>query len=80
MVKFYNSKVGYSSILCTFSVCSFGWCLVLICYERNVLLADGCWLVCSERKGIGGWWLISQTNRAFLDPQFQWFFLEKETK
>jgi hypothetical protein len=27
-----------------------GWCLVLVCYERKVLLAD-CWsLICSERK------------------------------
>jgi hypothetical protein len=29
---------------------SFGWWLVLVCYERKVLLAD-CWsLICSERK------------------------------
>jgi hypothetical protein len=30
--------------------CSVGWWLVLICYERKVLLAGCWWLVCSERK------------------------------
>jgi hypothetical protein len=33
-----------------FTVCSFGWWLVLVCSERKVLLADCWWLVCSERK------------------------------
>jgi hypothetical protein len=32
------------------TVCSFGWWLVLICFERKVLLADCWWLVYSERK------------------------------
>jgi hypothetical protein len=32
------------------AACSFGWWLVLIYFERKVLLA-GCWrLICSERK------------------------------
>jgi hypothetical protein len=38
------------------SACSFGWWLVLVCSERNILLAGCWWLICSD------WWLISQTN------------------
>jgi hypothetical protein len=33
-----------------FSTCSFGWWLVLICFERKALLAGCWWLVCSEMK------------------------------
>jgi hypothetical protein len=34
-----------------------GWCLVLVCSERRVLLAGCGWLVCCERKVLlaGGW-------------------------
>jgi hypothetical protein len=32
------------------TACPFGWWLVLVCYERKVLLAGCWWLVCSERK------------------------------
>jgi hypothetical protein len=30
--------------------CSFSWLLMLICFERKILLADSWSLVCSERK------------------------------
>jgi hypothetical protein len=35
--------------------------LVLICFERKVLLADYWWLVCSERKVLLAdyWWLVA---------------------
>jgi hypothetical protein len=32
------------------TLCSFGWWLVLICSEINVLVSGCWWLVCSERK------------------------------
>jgi hypothetical protein len=32
------------------TACSFGWWLVLIYSEREVLLAGCWWLVCSKRK------------------------------
>jgi hypothetical protein len=36
-----------------------GWCLVLVCYERRVLLVAGLFW----EKSTAGWWLISQANR-----------------
>jgi hypothetical protein len=37
-------------LISSFTACSVGWWLVLVCSERRVLLAGCWWLICCERK------------------------------
>jgi hypothetical protein len=37
-------------VYASYSACSFGWWLMLICSERKVLLVGCWWMVCSERR------------------------------
>jgi hypothetical protein len=45
------------------TACSFGWWLMLVCSEIKVLLVADLFL----EKITAGWWLVSQTNRAYTE-------------